>query len=56
MTDLTIFRKMHFFQAAVLLYQSSLEHKKICKIKRDTIVYLVIKLTKAVVSAWENFN
>ena len=40
MTDLKIFRKMHQFKAAILPYQSSLEHKDICEIERDTIVLL----------------
>ena len=40
MTDLTIFRKMHHFKEAILLYQSSLEHKNISEIERDTIVSL----------------
>ena len=46
MTDDPIFQKMHRFGAAILLYQSSLEHKTFVKLKKTQLFYLGIKLTK----------
>ena len=43
MTELTIFRKMHQFKEAIMLYQSSLERKKFCELKETHLFHLVIK-------------
>ena len=41
------FRKTHTFKTTILLYQSSLEHKNVMKLKKLRLFYLVIKWTKS---------
>ena len=43
---LLFFRKMHQFETAILLYQSSLECKIFVKLKETQLLYFVIKQTK----------
>ena len=38
--------KMHRFKAAILLYLSSMERKRINELEKTQLFYLVIKLTK----------
>ena len=41
-----IFSKMHQFEAAIFLYQSSLKRKNLMKLKDTQLFRLIIKLTK----------
>ena len=46
MTINPIFRKMHLFKAAILLYQSSLECEKTLEFERDAIVLISYQVKK----------
>ena len=46
MTDDSIFLKIYWFKAAIVLYQSSLERENFVKLKTTQLFYLVMKLPK----------
>ena len=56
MTDLTIFRKCTNFKQSYCFIKVHWSIKNFVKLKETQLFYLVIKLTKAVVSAWQNFK
>ena len=56
MTDLTFFERCTNFKQSYCFIKVHWNIKMFVKLKEAQLFYLVIKLTKAVVSAWQNFD